>query len=310
MALCLAALGKKAEASAACDTLDMLQDNRAQALRAKLGAAVQDDDPGIELDANLLGDFDRPAPKRPAPVVQAPSRMALYAGIGGAVAVVVLLGALLYTGVLGKLLPARETVESALGKIAAVSSSTNACSGMFTAEGNITQPMAMKLTCSGDFDFLVKADKPMYLINAAIVMEGTQGGMTQSFKVVCDGATMFQEMNVMGQVMVMKMPVPPGAGQKMNPAEILNMIKQVGEIKLEKDETVDGSPAYVFSLIPSPTTELPPGLPKPGDIKITVVKETGMPALIEVKDEAGATMLKASTSRIVVNSPSSPDKFK
>jgi len=309
MGLCLAALGKKAEASAACDTLDMLQDSRAQSLRAKLGAAAQDDDPGMGLDANLLGDFDRPAPKRPVPV-QAPNRMPLYAGIGGAVALVAVIGALLYTGVLGKLLPERETAESALGKIAAAASAMTACSGMFTAEGNITKPVTMKLTCSGDFDFLMKDTTPMYLINAAIIMEGTKGGMTQSFKVVSDGATAFQEMNMMGQLMVMKMPMSPGDGEKMNPTEILNKIKEVGEIKLEKDETIDGMPAYVFSVIPSPTAEMPAGMPKPGDIKIAVVKETGMPALVEVKDEAGAMLLKASTSRVVVNSPSSPDKFK
>ena len=308
-ALCLAALGRKDEAAAASDSLDALQDPRAQSIRDRLRPASGDDDLGIGLDVNLLGDFDRPAPKRPVPV-QAPSRMPLYAGIGGAVALVAIIGALLYTGVLGKLLPERETVESALGKIAAATSSMTACSGMFTAEGNITKPMTMKLTGSGDFDFLMKDSKPMYLINAAIVMEGTQGSMTQSFKTVSDGATAFQEVNMMGQRMVMKMPMTPSSNEKMNPTEILNKIKEVGEITLEKDETVDGMPAYVFTVKPSPTTEMPPGMPKLSDIKIVVIKETGMPALVEVKDEAGAMLLKASTSRVVVNSPSSPDKFK
>ncbi|HUW62333.1 MAG TPA: CDC27 family protein [Candidatus Bathyarchaeia archaeon] len=308
-ALCLAALGRKDEAATACDSLDILQDARAQVIRDQLRPAAGDEDLGMGLDADLLGDFDRPAPKRPVPV-QAPNRMPLYAGIGGAVALVVIIGALLYTGVLGKLLPERETVESALEKIAAATSEMTACSGMFTAEGNITKPVVMKLTGSGDFDFLMKDDKPMFLINAAIIMEGTKGGMTQSFKIVCDGATMFQEMNMLGQLMVMKMPMPAGSEQQMNPAELMNAIKEVGEITLEKDETVDGMPAYVFTVKPSPTTEMPPGMPKLSDIKIVIIKETGMPALVEVKDEAGAMLLKAASSRIVVNSPSSPDKFK
>ena len=307
-ALCLAALGRKAEASAACDSLDALGDTRTQAIRDRLGPAALDDDPGMGLDANLLGDFDRPAPKQPVPV-QAPSRMPLYAGIGGAAALVVIIGALLYTGALGKLFPERETVESAFGKIAAATSTMNACSGVFQAEANVTKPMPMKVTCSGDFDFLMKDDKPMFLLNAAIVME-SMGGMSQSIKIVSDGATTFQEMNMMGQLMVMKAPVSAGDGMKMDPAEILNKIKKVGEVNLEKDDTIDGMPAYVFTVKPSPTTEMPAGMPKPGEIKIVVVKETGMPALVEVKDEAGAILLTASTSRVVTNSPSLPGKFK
>jgi outer membrane lipoprotein-sorting protein len=140
-------------------------------------------------------------------------------------------------------------------------------------------------------------------------MEG-MGGMSQSVKIVSDGATTFQEMNMMGQVMVVKTPADAGAGAKMNPTEILNKIKEVGEVNLEKDEIIDGMPSYVFSVTPSPTLQVPPGMPKPGDIKIAVDKETGMPTLVEVKDETGAMLLKASTSGVVLNNPSSPDKFK
>jgi outer membrane lipoprotein-sorting protein len=312
MALCLAALGRKADASAACDTLDMLQDSRAQELRAKLGAAAQDDDSVMALDANLMDDFDRPAPKRQAPP-QTPSRTPLYAAIGGVAALVVVIAALLYTGALGKLFPKPETLESALAKIASATSAMSACSAVFTVEANVTKPMPMKLTCSGDFDFLIKDDKPMYLINAAVVMEG-MGGMSQAVKIVSDGETTFQEMNMMGKLMVMKAPMPTGAAaaaaQKINPAEILNAIKEVGEITLQKDETIDEMPAYAFTVKPSPTLEMPPGIPKPAEINIVVVKETGIPALIEVKDETGAVFVKAATSRIVVNNPSSPAKFK
>jgi len=308
IALCLATLNRNEEASAVCGTLEALNDPRAQAVRAKLNPPPQDDDLGLGLDAaDLLGDLDKPAPKR-APRVQpqASSKMPLYIGAAAAAALIGVVAYLVSTGALGKLLPKRETVESAFAKIDEASSGITACSGYFVGEGNLTQPMPMTINLSGDFDVLMQDDTPLIYSNVSVTIASV--GVSQTIKVVSDGDTMWQEM--VGQKTVMKMPASGGATEKLNPAQLLEMIKGFGEIKLLEDEVIDGQPAFVFSVTPSASFEAPADLPKFTGIKVAVTKETGIPALAEVKDESGKTVLKLSTSGVVVNNPSSPSKFK
>lgn len=310
-ALCLAALNRHDEAAAACDTLDALNDPRGQAVRQKLTPPAQDDALGLGLDAlDILGDLDKPAPKRtPRVQPQAASNIGLYLKIAGAVAVVAIVGALIATGTLGKLLPKRETVESALVKIDEASSAITACSGNFAGEANLTQPMPMTINLAGDFDVLMQDEKPLVYANTSVSIASL--GMSQNVKVVIDGDNMWQEMNTGGQLAVMKMPASSGGvSADISPTELLDMIKKVGEVKLLKDETIDGQPAFVFSVTPSPTFEAPSGLPKFTSIKVAVVKESGIPVLAEVKDEAGKMVLNLSISGLVVNNPSSPQKFK
>jgi outer membrane lipoprotein-sorting protein len=320
MALSLAALGRNQEAAALCDRLThQLQDDRAPLLRARLNVPESGPSDGLALNNNFMVDLDQPRPaKKPIPVA-APSRMPLYAGIGGAVALVAVIAALFFSGALGDLLAKLkpETVESAVAKIVEAGSNRTAFTGAFQANAEMTQPMPMKINGSGNFDYLSSEGKSMFRVDASIVMEN-MGGMTQSITMVNDGTTIFQEMNIMGQTMVMKMnPAMPSAGAMMpnlnsiSPDIMVDAVKEMGDIKLKRDEVIDNQPAYVFLVNPKMKAgSMPPGMPEFDSITMAVTKATGLPARLELKDKAGKTLLTVSFKNVVINLPSSPSKFK
>jgi outer membrane lipoprotein-sorting protein len=310
MALCHASLGSNEEAAEVCDRLvNEFQDGRAQSLRDQLQPSTLQAD-GLALDMDLLGDIAQPVKKRQSRPAQQPSRMPLYAGIGGAVALIAIIAILIGTGALGgilaKLKP--ETVESAFDKIAAAAAKVNACSGKFEVNAQLSQPIPLKINCLGDFDFAYAEEKPMYRINANVGVEGPETA-NQSMTLVCDGDNAYNEMNIMGKTMVMKVGTQSTA--QMEPKQMLAELKKAGTATLEKDEVVDNKPAYVFLIkMKEGGASTPPGFPQVGDMKVAVAKETGLPMRMEAKDKAGAPLFSAALKEVIVNMPSSPDKFK
>lgn len=307
MALCYAGLGKTEKAGNLCDRLiNEFQDGRAKSLRDQLQRSTLQND-GLALDMDLLGDLAQPVKKKaPVQVVQ-PSKMPLYAGIAGAVALIAIIAILAATGdIIARFRP--ETVESAFEKIAAAASKTNACSGKIQADAKITQPMAMNVNCFGDFEFTYAGQKPMYRIDATLGVEGP-ATMSQSLTVVCDGDNAYVETSMMGAATAIKMPAQAAEG-KLDPKQLLYELQSAGTVTLLKDEVVDNKPAYVFAITPTGTGPAVPGLPEPGTIQVAVLKESGLPARVSVKDKSGAEMLNASLKEVIVNMPSSSDKFK
>lgn len=321
-ALCLAGLGRDQDAANLCDRLiQQWQDERAQTLRARLNIPAAGGLDELTLNPDLMLDFDRPRPSRPPVPRPAPNRTPLYAGIAAGVVLVALIAGLAWTGTLSNLLAKLkpETVESAMAKVLDASSKLTSFAGAIQANVNLDKPMPMKISGSGNVDTLLSGDKPMFSMDLSISVEGMEG-MNQTIRMVSDGTATYQEMNLMGQTMAMKMtpggmaanPMMPNLGN-MTPATLIDQVKEMGDITLARDVTIEDQPAFVFLVNPKPEAgsgSMPPGLPDIDILAMTVTKATGLPARIEAKDTAGKTLLSMSLKNVVTNKPSSPEKFK
>jgi len=319
-ALCLEKLGQLDEADVICDRLiEQFQDARAQELKLRLQAARSPigGDLGIPgLDTSLVDDLLEPASKPPPPPPAPPSNLLRNVLIAAAVLVVVCgVGAAGLVGVKQGWF-AGDTVESVEAELVGLWNEADARSAIVSLSCDVPLgAMPMALSVSAGADYLKQDDGVLFRLEGNNSTKTGQMTVDMPFALVSDGRQMHVETTMMGQTVVLKMPIPGDALQTSNTAQtVLDDLHREFDVKLLPKEPLDGKPAYVLQYTPKPgaaATGPIPGMDvQVGNIKLWAEKAALSHLKMVIADTAGTPIATLQFKDIRANPSLTSDRFK
>jgi len=312
-ALCLEKLGRLAEADTVCDEMiQRFQEPRAQALKEQIRAGRATLDPFAGLTANGLDDlFGKPQKKTAPPrSVQSSFDAKRYLIIGAIVIAAVGAAYLGYKGLTGG-----ETLEQVQAKIMDVWAKADAYSATVILSGKMKQKgMDMGLSGGASLDYLKKDAKAMFRLEGSVSVTGLPVPMETTLLLVGDGATAYVQFNMMGNQTVMKAPMPPSTELTPDVAKMFfEKLKTEMDMRLLREEPLDGQPAYVFDMTPKPGSEMASSLAKTGQdlgkLKVYFTKDFKSQVRCAVLDKSGAPAFTLSLKDINFQPSLSADRF-
>lgn len=313
MALCLEKLGQRAEAERLCSILiQKFQDPRAQALMAQLQAAATQSNlyqvPGMDaMDFNVSDQMPSAfgAPPRPA-APQPDSKRGLLIGVGALVAVVAVVAVLAAGAKQGWFAAGPSKIEQLEAKFAEVLLPAKSLAATVDVAADMPK-IPIPISVSGTIEYLEK-DGRMYMR-----LEGAASMPPMSFLVVADGESLFQQVDMQGQKMVMKMPSTSDMIAKANPGEIITKLHDAFEMKALPDELFRGKDVWVFELTPKAgaVSDMPVPIPVEAmdHLKLSVDGEALSYLKLEALDKEGASIMSLALMDIRLDAPLAAEKF-
>ena len=317
-ARCLEKLGRLDDAEVICDALvNQFQDPRGETLKAKIqasrdaGAGI-----GMGLDLSGLDDLFGPAPKRTPPPARAPSfDVKRYAVIGLIIAGVLGLIALGYLGFAKGWFPSRgETLEQIQAKIVEAWGKADAYTATLDLAGQVKQQnVPVTIKGGGEIQYMKKDGKPLCRLDG-VVSTTVPMPMDVTLLVVADGTNVYMQMDPMGQKMAMKFPMPPSSQVTPDISKMLfeNLQKEF-DVKLLREEVLDGVAAYAFELTPKPGSDtaaaFAPAGPDFEKLKVHFTKDFTSQVRLAVLNKSGAPQFTLSVKNIDFKPSLSADRF-
>ena len=318
-ARCLEKLGRLDDAEAICEALvNQFQDPRGETLKAKIQAS-RDAGAGIGMGMDLSGldDLFGPAPKRTPPPAATPSfDVKRYAVIGLIIVGVLGVAALGYVAYQKGWFPSRgETLEQIEAKIMDVWGKADAYTASLDVSGQMKQQnMTFNIKGGGEIQCMKKDGKPLYRLDGVISATGAPMPVDVVLLAVADGTTAYMQMDMMGQKMVMKFPMPPSSQITPDLGKMLfeNLHKEL-DVKLLRDEVLDGVAAYAFELTPKPGSDTAAAIPQAGGdfekLKVHFTKDFTSQVRLTAFNKTGAPQFTLSVKNIDFKPSLSADRF-
>lgn len=318
MALCLEKLGQAGETMRICNILiEQFQDGRAQALRARLMPQPMAGIPGLDgLNLDVIDSVSPSfAPPKPLPPPSNTNRYILLA-----------LGVLIIVGLIAGLLVTLGSDETAgeggagdsgsrvdqldqLFKDSAdgLASLTARTSATFQVPGPSGQ---MSMSLNGTMESLDKDNKECFRLEGSLSGAALPGAM--NILMVSTGDVMYQQIDMMGQKMVMKQPAGAGA-LHIEPADLIPTLVSACDIKEMPDELVDGKSLWVFELKPKPGASSSSAIPIPmaqlDHVKLSVDGTNLSQLKVDIYGPGNVEMVSFALSDIRLNAEFAPDRF-
>lgn len=314
-ALCLEKLGRYDEAEAVCRVLaQQLKDPRAAALQAQIETSRAA--AGGEIGLGAFADLLEPAVKPPAPViVQEPAwrRHAVIGVVIVAVAAVVVLG---YVAYQKGWLPSRpKTAEDIVADLVAFWGKPQAFTADLRVSGQ-TAPagMSIGINSSARTEYMTKDDKALFRLEGTLSMTGVPIPGNATVLCVSDGTTIYAQMGIIGQQMVMKFSMPTRSAAQPNLGKsVFEGLQKEFNMQRLPDEALDGVDAYVIELAPKPQTETEQVASTMGadfeTLKMYITKDYRSQMRLIMLDAAGAPQFTISMANIVPNPTLNPGRF-
>ena len=204
-----------------------------------------------------------------------------------------------------------EDLKSVEAKIVSLNEKVDSYTGIIEIDQNIKYgEMHMTTKGTGTIECMKKGDTFLYRMDNTLKINVAGNSMEQKMLMVFDGENIFIQTTGMGQTNAMKMKSDAKSGIMAGVGESLfKELKEVYNIRLLPEESVDGKTAYVFELDMKDKAEaadMPGGM---GKSKLYISKDTGIQLKVVMHDAEGNPVITTSYKDIKLNVKLAPEHF-